>query len=318
MTLAEHRDTTPDLITPAVARERFSSTRTYGRFRIEPLPPGYAQTVGNSIRRALYGGLLGAAITSAQIDNALHEYDSIPGVVEQVGDIVLNLKGVNLKLLDRGLAAIDPGHLQLDAIGPGLVVAGDLIPPAGIEIANPGHRIALIDSSGARLSGRFSVAVGRGYRAVDPVAYAPRGHIPLDAIFSPILKAHFAVAVAPDHISETATVEIWTTGAISPTDALREAAATLIRQFAPIYELAEPQMENIPPPPTPRPVPVVVLELDNRAYNALERAGVETVAELLDLGPARVKKLKGVGKLTYNNIVERLDATGYLPSSPSW
>ena len=287
------------LTTPRVEIER--ETRTYGRFAIGPLPPGFAQTVGTSLRRTLYNGLAGVAIASARIEGVVHEYQSIPGVVEQAADILLNCKGVQLNA-DHA-APMHP--LILDVAGIGQATAADLQTAAGIEIVNPGLHIATLDRPSATLRAEFALTRGRGYAAASP---PQDGELPVDSVFSPTLKANMRIAHADG--AESATIEVWTTGAVSPTDAMREATAALVAQLAAIFEMRPPDA----PEEAPRrsSTPIMSLNLDQRSLNALTRAQFATAEDVANLDPDDLRKIRGVGVSSFANIREQLIAAGLL------
>ena len=221
-----------DLIRPkAIHVDGESSNEFYDKFTCEPLERGYGITIGNSLRRVLLSSLQGAAITAIRVDGALHEFTSIDDVVEDMTDIILNLKEVVFK-------AQNPKQytLRLDKEGPGLVTAGDIQLVDGLQVLNPDHPIATLDKKGP-LSMELTVGVGRGYVSADrnKSATMPLGTIPIDALFSPVRKVNYTVQNArvgqiTDY--DKLVLEVWTNGAVSPADAVAFAAKILKEQLS--------------------------------------------------------------------------------------
>jgi DNA-directed RNA polymerase subunit alpha len=207
----------------------------YGKFVIEPLERGYGATIGNALRRVLLSSLEGAAVTAVRIEGITHEYTSIPGVVEDVIDIMLNLKSVVVKT-----DAVEPQHLRLDATKPGPVLAGDIELPAGVKIVNPDCVICTL-SEGGSIHADITVEVGKGYVAVDVLKEQKNGLpidlLPIDAVFMPIKRVSYNVE--PARVGESLdfdklTLEIWSNGSIEVGAALSKASSLLIEHFAQI------------------------------------------------------------------------------------
>ena len=197
----------------------------YGRFIAEPLERGWGETLGNPLRRALLNSLPGTAIIWAKIDGILHEYSTLEHMREEVGEFLLNVKGIRMRsLVER------PGRLRLEIDGEGEVRAGDIMATADFEIVNPDHHLATLDSSKARLSVEFSVEQGLGYEPAVQGGGLPIGTLPVDAVFTPIRKVNFRVEntrVGQRDDLERLIVEVWTDRTITPTEAIQAAADTV-------------------------------------------------------------------------------------------
>ncbi len=284
---------------------------TYGKFIAEPLERGYGITIGNALRRILLSSIQGAAIVSVKIDGVLHEFSNIPGVVEDVTDIILNLKKVRLKLLDREEAVI---HLSKE--GEGEVKAGDIDTHGYVEILNPDHHIATLSKDG-KLNMEMVVKMGKGY--VPAERLKPRdaeiGIIYLDAIFSPITKVNFRVTQARvGQLTEydSLTMEIWTDGSVSPEDALAYAAKILKDQMNPFINFeelpeAEEEEEEEKKEEEKRLMellsrPVSELELSVRAANCLKNAGIRYIGELVQKTDQEMLKTQNFGRKSLNEI----------------
>ena len=263
----------------------------YGKFVVEPLERGYGATIGNALRRVLLSSLEGAAVTSVRIEGITHEYTSIPGVVEDVIDIMLNLKSVVVKT-----DSVEPQHLRLDASKPGPVLAGDIELPAGVKIVNPDCVICTL-SQGGSIHADITVEVGKGYVAVDVLKEQKNGLpidlLPIDAVFMPIKRVSYNVE--PARVGESLdydklTLEIWSNGSIEVGAALSKASNLLIEHFSQIagisgapvqvkqQEVAQEVVEEVAVAPT---LSIEDLELSVRAYNCLKRASINSMTELL-------------------------------------
>ena len=285
------------------------------RFSIGPLEPGFGHTLGNSLRRALLSSVPGAAITMVRFDDALHEFDTITGVVEDVTDIILNLKDVVLTSdLDEEVT------LRLDARGPGVITAGNIECPAGVSVLNSDLHIATLDDKG-RLAIDLTVSVGRGYlssqREVDtPVI----GNMPIDAIFSPVRRVSFAVeptrvGQSTDH--DRLVLDVTTDGSTSPSEAMASAGETLRTIVALVAELSdEPKglaLTEEPDTASSSPdldLPIEDLDLSERPRNCLKRAQVNTVGELLMKSHDDLLNITNFGQKSLDEVIEKLDERG--------
>ena len=302
-----------DLIRPKVLEvDKESLTPTYGKFSCEPLERGFGTTLGNSLRRVLLSSLQGAAITAVKIDGALHEFQTLPDVVEDVTDMVLNLKEVLVRMNDP-----KPRVIRLDKEGEGAVKAGDVTATDGVEMLNPEHHIATV-SRGGKLHMELLVQMGRGYVSADrnKTPNMSLGTIPIDALFSPIKKVNYTVTnarVGQQTDYDKLTIEVWTNGSVSPEDAVAFAAKILKDQltiFINFEETADPvempisddQMklnENLDKS-------VDELELSVRSANCLQNANIRYIGELVQRSEAEMLKTKNFGRKSLKEIKEIL------------
>ena len=282
----------------------------YAKFVIEPLERGFGITLGNALRRILLSSIPGAAITYMKIDGVLHEFSTIPGMVEDTIALMLNLKGLPVKLNSD-----EPRVLNLSVQGPKDVTAADIAPDADVEILDPGYHIATLSSKDARLSMEIGIEKGRGYVMADKQRNIEHmiGLIPLDSIFSPIRKVNFIVddtRVGQSVDFDRLTVEIETNGSITPDDALATAATIMQEQldlFVGFTNRAEPLPEA---PPNEWDIPVESLNLSVRSFNCLKRAGISKVSELLDLTEDEIMKMRNFGKKSLDEIKQVLAERG--------
>jgi len=282
----------------------------YAKFVIEPLERGFGITLGNALRRILLSSIPGAAVTYMKIDGVLHEFSTIPGMVEDTIALMLNLKGMPVRLNTE-----EPKVLSLNASGAREVTAADIAPDADVEILDPKFHLATLSSKDARLSMEIGVEMGRGYVMADRQRNIEHmiGLIPLDSIFSPIRKVNFSVddtRVGQSVDYDRLTIEIETNGSISPDDALAQAATTMQDQldlFTSFTHRSEPLPET---PPNEWDVPVETLNLSVRSFNCLKRAGISKVSELLDLTEDEIMKMRNFGKKSLDEIKQVLEDRG--------
>ncbi len=292
-----------------------SLSPTYGKFVAEPFERGFGLTVGNALRRVLLSSIQGAAITAVKIEGILHEFSTIPGVREDVTDIILNLKEVELKLLSDG-----PETLYIKAKGPGDVTAGDIIVNNNVEILNPDHHLATL-SGDAKLSMELTVKAGIGYLPAEKNRDedAPIGTIPIDAIFSPVKRVNYTVTHArvgqmTDY--ERLTMEVWTDGSIAPEDAVAMAAKILQNQLK-LFINFEEDVEEKQPADRQKPRfnenlyrSIDELELSVRSSNCLRNANIHYIWELVMRTEAEMLKTKNFGRKSLNEIKEILADMG--------
>ena len=292
-------------------------TERYGKFTCEPLERGFGVTIGNALRRVLLSSLQGAAITSVKIDGVHHELSSIPGVIEDVTDLVLNLKGVKLKLFKD-----DPRRLVLEKKGGGEVTAADLLAPdGGVEILNPEHHLATLSKDGD-LRLEAIVKWGKGYVPAEKNKdlNAPVGTIAIDALFSPIEKVNFTVSqarVGQQTDYDKLTIEIWTDGSVAPEDALAYAAKIIKEQmnvFINFDETDEPEeekesdgIEKIRKYLDRR---IDELEFSVRSANCLKNANIHYIGELVQRTEQEMLKTKNFGRKSLKEIKEILSGMG--------
>ena len=284
-------------------------------FVISPLEPGFGHTLGNSLRRALLSSIPGAAITQVRFDEALHEFDTIAGVKEDVTDLILNLKDIVLRS-----AAEEPVTLRLDARGPGDVTAGDIQTTADVEILNPELHIATINAKG-RLAADLTVEQGRGYLSADRnKRTAQIGVVPVDAIFSPVRRVSFGIE--PTRVEQATnydrlTIEIETDGSISPRDALASAADTLRTLVGLVADLSdEPrglELGEVSPTTSSSPdleLPIEELDLSERPRNCLKRARVDTIGQLVQKTEDDLLAITNFGSKSLEEVLQKLDERG--------
>jgi len=284
-------------------------------FVISPLEPGFGHTLGNSLRRALLSSIPGAAITQVRFDEALHEFDTIPGVKEDVTDVILNVKDIVLRCV-----AEEPVTLRLDARGPGDVAAGDIQTTADVEILNPELHVATINAKG-RLAVDLTVEQGRGYLSAERnKRTAQIGVIPVDAIFSPVRRVSFAIE--PTRVEQATnydrlTVEIETDGSITPRDALASAADTLRTLVGLVADLSdEPrglELGEVSPATSSSPdleLPIEELDLSERPRNCLKRARVDTIGQLVQKTEDDLLAITNFGSKSLEEVIQKLDERG--------
>ncbi|NIS62243.1 MAG: DNA-directed RNA polymerase subunit alpha [Proteobacteria bacterium] len=296
--------------------ERETLTPFYGKFYAEPFERGFGITIGNSLRRILLSSLQGAAITSVKIDGVLHEFTSIPGVTEDVTDIILNLKEVKIKLHADG-----PKTIRIETEGEGVVRAGDIVTDDTIEIMNPDHPIATLSPDG-KLKMEMVVKRGKGYVPAErnKEEDQPIGTIPIDAIFSPITKVNYTVTNArvgqiTDY--DKLTVEVWTNGCVRPEDAVAYAAKILKDQLSIMInfeeedETDEEEMEHEQEQLNENLFKSVdELELSVRSANCLKHADIRLIGELVQKTESEILGTKNFGRKSLNEIKEILAEMG--------
>ncbi len=300
--------------------ETVETRDNYGRYSIEPVEKGFSITIGNTIRRVLLGYLPGAAVTHVKIDGIYHEFSTIPHVKEDTTEFLLNVKALRLKPVSG-----QSGKLVLDIEGEQKVTARDIRPSADFQIANPDLYLASLDSEEARLSVEFDVEIGRGYREAESSGNLPVGVIPVDAVFTPIRKVNYTIE--PIHAGqetshERLSLEVWTDGTISPTDAVARAADILIEQLTPLSLISQVVVvagENVAPKPTIpgelANIPVEQLNLSVRTLNCLRRGNINTVGEILSKTDKELMSLRNFGIKSKLELEERLDTLGLsMPS----
>ena len=292
------------------------ATDTYGRFVCEPLERGFGLTLGNALRRVLLSSIRGAAITAVQIEGTVHEFSAIPDVAEDVTDIILNLKEVQLSMHGTG-----PKPARINKTGPCVVTAGDIEADDSIHVLNPTLHICTV-ADGGKFSAEFVVREGRGYRAADENKdpNAPVGSIPIDAIFSPISRVNYRVTNArvkqrTDY--DKLSLEIWTNGSILPEDALALAAKIVKEQLQVFINfdeaVEEPRREESREEPRFNENlyrTVDELELSVRSANCLQNANIKFIGDLVQKSEAEMLKTKNFGRKSLKEIKEILAEMG--------
>jgi DNA-directed RNA polymerase subunit alpha len=307
--------------TPKVEYAELSDT--YGKFVVEPLDRGFGVTLGNSLRRVLLASISGAAVTSIKIDSVLHEFSTIPGVVEDVTQIVLNMKELTLRLY-----ADKPKLLRLDVKGKKDVTAADIQEDPEVEILNPDLHIANLDRKDAHLAMELVVERGKGYVPAERHRRSEHviGVIPIDSIFSPIQKVNFTVEdtrVGHTTDLDRLVLEIWTDGSVRPEEALQEASRLLIDHFRLFAGIADETTQGATFGTTEDPdrakamtMPIEDLDLSVRPYNCLKRAGIHTVGDLIKKTEDEVVAVKNFGRKSLDEVKEKLAAHGLSLRQP--
>ena len=301
---------------PKIEIVEISEDNRYGKFVCEPLERGYGTTFGNSLRRILLSSLQGAAITAIRIDGVLHEFSTIPGVRDDVTNIILNLKSLCLKMYTD-----EPKTIRLDVDGAKEVTAADITVDSDIEILNPELHIATLNDDGS-LHMEMTVERGRGYVPADKNKKADHviGVIPIDSIFSPILRVNYSVAdtrVGNVTDYDKLTMEVWTDGSIRPEEALSKAAGILImhlklfQNMAGLEEEGEAETETFLEPQENDTAKVLELTIEDldlsvRSYNCLKRANINTVADLTEKTEEEMIKVRNLGRKSLEEVKKKL------------
>ena len=301
---------------PKIDIAEISEDKKYGRFVVEPLERGYGTTLGNSLRRVLLASLPGAAVTSINIEGVLHEFDTVPGVREDVMQIILNVKGIAVKSYVQ-----DEKIIELDVEGPAEVTAGDILTDSDIEIVNPDHYLFTI-GEGASLKATLTVNSGRGYVPADQNKKddAPVGTLAVDSIYTPVTKVNYQVEparVGSNDGFDKLTLEILTNGTIIPEDALGLSARILtehLNLFTNLTEIAiaTDVMKEVDTTSDDRILERTIEELDLsvRSYNCLKRAGINTVYDLTEKSEAEMMKVRNLGRKSLEEVKIKLADLG--------
>ena len=300
---------------PRIECVEISEGNLYGKFVIEPLERGFGTTLGNSLRRILLSSLPGVAVSSVRIDCVLHEFSTIPGVKEDVTEIILNLKALSAKLYCDG-----PKVVTISASGECVVTAGDIVCDEQVEIINPDLVIATLNED-AHLNMEITLCKGRGYVSADrnKTPNMPIGVLPVDSIFTPIRKVNYTIEntrVGQMTDYDKLTLEVWTDGSIKPDEATSMAAKILSEHLMLFINLTE----NVVPVDFNEPednkmekvqeMTIEELDLSVRAYNCLKRANINTVAELVQRNEEDMMKVRNLGKKSLEEVEQKLAALG--------
>lgn len=293
----------------------------YGKFALYPLERGYGTTIGNSIRRVLLSSLPGSSVSKILIEGVLHEFSTIDGVVEDVPEIILNIKGLDIKKIGE-----EDVTLFLDIQGPKIVTAKDISKDSSIEIANPDHYIATVNDK-ANLFISLEVTDGKGYQLSDQNKSEsdPIGTIAIDSSFTPVEKVNYyventRVGEATDY--DKLIIEVWTNGTISPQEALSEGANIIINDFKYFRDLPnvsfveedvkEEQAEEVVEDNTDQQLEKTIEEMDLslRSFNCLKRAGFDTVSDIVEKSEAELKTIKNFGKKSLEEVKDKVHEMG--------
>lgn len=305
---------------PKIEIVEISENNRYGKFVCEPLDRGYGTTLGNSLRRILLSSLTGAAITSVKIDGVLHEFSTIPGVREDVTDIILNLKTLCLKMHTD-----EPKVLRIEALTAGEVTAGDIIADPDIEILNPELHLATVDASGS-LKMELTVERGRGYVPADKNKRPDHviGVIPIDSIFSPIQRVNYQITdtrVGNVTDYDKLTLEVWTDGSLRPEEAVSKSASIMVAHLKlfqnlagilPEEEVTDGTFTEVVEDSNAKIMDMTIedLDLSVRSYNCLKRAGINNVSELVQKSEDDMMKVRNLGRKSMEEVKKKLIELG--------
>jgi DNA-directed RNA polymerase subunit alpha len=311
------------MVMPKIERE--AEARNYGKFIISPLEHGYGVTLGNSLRRILLSSLEGAAVTSIRLVDVLHEFSDIPGVREDVLQVMLQVK--QLRLMMEG---VDTTRMHLAVRGEGMVTAADIVTPPEITIINPDLYLFTADNAKARLDIEFTVERGRGYAPSNERGRMPIGELPVDAIFSPVKRINWEVQAARVGQStnfDKLVLEIWTDGSISPENALSTSAKIMIEHLRYVAGISEEtlsismekEVSGSHLTSEVAETPVESLDLSVRVFNSLKRTGIITVGDVLELlekGDQAVMSIRNFGEKSLEELRTKMHEKGYLKDEP--
>ncbi|AOY75076.1 DNA-directed RNA polymerase subunit alpha [Clostridium formicaceticum] len=301
---------------PKVEVTELSEDFSYGKFVVEPLERGYGTTLGNSLRRIMLSSLPGAAVTSIKIDGVLHEFSTVPGVKEDVTEIILNLKSLSLKLHGD-----EPKTIRIEAEGEGVITAGDIIADADVEILNPDLYIATLDTD-AKFMMEINVSKGRGYISAEnnKTPGMPIGVLPVDSIFTPVKKVSYSVEntrVGQMTDYDKLIIEVFTDGSIKPDEAVSLAAKIMNEHLNLFITLTEHVndveiMVHKEEDKKEKMLEMTIEELDLsvRSYNCLKRAGINTVQELTMKSEEDMMKVRNLGKKSLEEVQKKLEELG--------
>jgi len=314
-----------DTLTPRIERLDEGKDPRFGSFLVEPLERGYGATLGNALRRVLLSSIPGAAITYVTIEGVLHEFSTIPGVVEDTTEILLNLKELAIKILEpiegagleTGLQAEGPRMLRIDRTGPGEVLGADVEGPSDVEIVNSDLHIATLDGPEATLSIQMEVARGRGYVSAEEheTSRRPIGAIPVDSIFTPVRKVGFRVEpTRVGHLTDfdRLILEVTTNGTIDPGDAISDAAKIIDRYLILFFDFQQ-QEEELAGAPEVEPAAarqlqtrIEDLDFSVRTMNCLRREGISTVGELIERTESDLMAIRNFGRKSLQEVKDKL------------
>ena len=286
----------------------------YSEFIIEPLEPGYGHTLGNALRRALLTSIPGAAVTSIKITGVKHKFSTIPGVKENVVDLLLNIKGLNFRLLDGA----DKGKASLSVKGSKKITGADFDLPENVEIVNKGHYVASVNDKKAKLEMELSIEQGLGYSSAEERRSTTLGLIPTDAVFTPVKRVSYEVSatrVGRQTDLDKLALSVWTNGIVSPKDALVEASKILTSYFLQVYEpKSVVSSESVSAKPSIADsiskLTIDELDLPTRIYNSLRNGGIETLGQLLSTTKKDLISMRNMGNKSIMVIEEKLKEKG--------
>src|SRR5579864_8040394 len=287
----------------------------FGEFVIEPLEPGYGHTIGNALRRVLYTSIQGAAVTSVRITGVKHKFSTLPGLKENIVDLLLNIKELNLKLADSK----DSATVKLSVKGAKKVTAGDLELSDGVEIVNKEQYIGSLSGDKAKLEMELTVEKGYGFSLAEERRASALGVMTTDAVFTPVRRVTYEVAatrVGRRTDLDKLTVKVWTNGTVDPKDALMHAAKLLTSYFMQVYEPKEVATATDAPsasstvPQNLLNMTIDELDLPTRIYNSLRNGGIETIEQLLQTPRKELVSMRNMGGKSISVIEEKLGEKG--------
>ncbi len=291
--------------------------QNYGKFVVEPLERGYGITLGNSLRRILLSSLPGVAVTSVKIDGVLHEFSTIPGVIEDVTEIILNIKGIHFSLETEG-----PKVLILEVEEEGVVTAGHIKADAEVEILNPEKHICTLNGD-KKLYMELTIDKGRGYVSAERNKFQgqPIGLIPVDSIYTPVIKANYTVEntrVGQITDYDKLTLEVWTNGTIKPDEAISLSAKIMsehLKQFIELSEQAQTVEIMVEKEDNKKEkvleTTIEEMDLSVRSYNCLKRANINTVEDLINKTEDDMMKVRNLGRKSLEEVIQKLEALGF-------
>ena len=315
--------TITNMVMPKIERE--AEARNYGKFIISPLEHGYGVTLGNALRRVLLSSLEGAAVTSVRLADVLHEFSDIPGVREDVLQVMLQVKQLRLTL-----EGVDTTRMHLEVRGEGVVTAADIVAPPEVQIINPDLYLFTADTAKSRLDIEFTIERGRGYAPANERGRMPIGELPVDAIFTPVKRVNWEVQAARVGQStnyDRLVLEIWTDGTISPESALSASAKILIEHLRYVAGISEESLSITMEKEVAgsrltsevAETPVESLDLSVRVFNSLKRTGITTVGDVLELlekGDQAVMSIRNFGEKSLDELRTKMLEKGYLKEEP--
>ncbi len=315
------RDPEPEIPSPSI--RVIDSNDTYACVALEPLERGYATTVGNPLRRLLLSSIQGTAVTWVKIEGVPHEYSVIPGVKEEVMDLLLSVKRIRINALSKRT-----GKMRLDVTGEGRVCAGDIATASDYQIVNPELHLATLDNPDVSLSIEFNVEPGKGYQQVaqgDSMAGLPVGVLPVDAIYNPVRKVEYSVErmmVGQQTDWERLIMQVWTDGAVSPLAAIQEASENLVQHFFMFNQLSRPadaplDTGNLTVASEVYLMPIERLDLSSRTLNCLKRAKLDRVGQVLDLSSDELLNIRNFGQKSLEELQGKLAELGVSSSRVS-
>ncbi len=312
-----------NMVTPKI--EKVAEARAYGKYEISPLERGYGITLGNALRRVMLSSMEGAAVTSIRITDVDHEYDTIPGVQEDVLRLILNVKKLRLILHEGDLASM---HVEVK--GEGVVTAADIITPPEVEIVNPELYLMTVDNRKKPLTIELAVGKGRGYLPTeDRKDRLPIGELPIDAIYNPVQRVNFDVGSARVGQSteyDNLVIEVWTDGTLEPEAALSKSAKLLMGHLQHLAGITAESLaamveeeEPVEPEDEIIDIPIEELDLSVRVFNSLKRTGITTVREVMELntkGDDALLSIRNFGVKSLTELKDKLEEHGYLLELP--